>query len=110
MNEELRPTPIDDIPPSPESMNESTTSQGPVSGIHWYDTGFRKPEKEYKKPVTEMLKENNIEIRFLSIGCVIRVGCKEIAFEDRDKAMVELMDYVRDPHTATKKWMKRFDE
>lgn len=93
MNEDLGPTPIDDMRPSPEPISDMVGT-----------------EKEYKRPVTDMLREHNIEIRFLSIGCVIRVGCKEIAFTDRDTAMVELMDYVRDPHTAKKKWNKRFNQ
>lgn len=103
MNEELRQAPIEDMFQTPERINEAPMSSGPISDMIGH-------EKEYKRPVTEMLREHNIEIRFLSIGCVIRVGCKEIAFTDRDVAMVELMDYVRDPHTATKKWMKRFNQ
>ena len=89
--------------PVRESINDMPQCPEPISDMIGH-------EKEYKRPVTEMLRENIIEIRFLSIGCVIRVGCKEIAFTDRDTAMVELMDYVRDPHTATKKWMKRFNQ
>jgi hypothetical protein len=85
-------------------MNEGLVSEpGPISDMIGH-------EKEYKRSVTEMLRDHNIEIRFLSVGCIIRVGCKEIAFTDRDVAMVELMDYVKDPHTATKKWQKRFDQ
>lgn len=102
MNEELGQTPIDDMPQCPGPITEAATSSGPISDRIGH-------EKEYKRPVTEMLREHNIEIRFLSIGCVIRVGCKEIAFTDRDVAIAELMEYVKDPHTATKKWMKRFD-
>lgn len=93
MNEEPVREPINDMPQCPE----------PISAMLG-------AEKEYKRPTTELLREHNIEIRFLSIGCIIRVGCKEIAFEDRDVAMVELMDYVRDPYTATKKWNKRFNQ
>lgn len=103
MNEELRQTPINDMPQCPEPTTESAMSSGTTSEMIGH-------EKEYKRPVTEMLREHHIGIRFLSIGCVISVGCKEIAFTDRDVAMVELMDYVRDPHTATKKWNKRFNQ
>ena len=103
MNEDLERAPIDDMRPSLGHMDERAMSQGPISDMIG-------TEKEYKRPVTEMLRDNEVNIRFLSIGCVIRVGCKEIAFTDRDIAMVELMDYVRDPHTATKKWNKRFDQ
>lgn len=94
MNEELNErTPIDGMP----------QTLGPLSNMIGN-------EKEYYRSTAELLREHHVEIRFLSIGCVIRVGCKEIAFEDRDKAMVELMDYVRDPRTAIKKWKQRFDQ
>ena len=93
MNEDLEGAPIEDMRPSTGPGHHGTMS-----------------EKEYKRPATEILRDHEVNIRFLSIGCVIRVGCKEIAFENRDTAMVELMDYVRDPNTATKKWMKRFDQ
>lgn len=103
MNEDLGPTTINDMLQCPEPMTGAAMSSGPISAR----VGA---EKEYKRPTTEMLREHHIEIRFLSIGCIIRVGCKEIAFTDRDIAMSELMEYVKDPHTATKKWMKRFDQ
>lgn len=103
MNEELRQTPINDIPQCPEPTTEGAMTSGPISDMIGH-------QKECKRPVTEMLRDHEVNIRFLSIGCVIRVGCKEIAFTDRDVAMVELMDYVRDPHTATKKWNKRFNQ
>lgn len=103
MREELRRAPIDDMPEFSGPMDERATSER--SGNY-----ATLSEKEHVRSKGEMLRDHIVEIRFLSVGCVIRVGCKEIAFEDRDRAMVELMDYVRDPHTATKKWNQKFNQ
>lgn len=57
-----------------------------------------------------ILRDYEINIRFLSRGCVIRVGCKEIAFENIVDAMKALNDYVSDPYNKTKEWNKIFEE
>jgi hypothetical protein len=65
------------------------------------------PEPEQVKlNRNQLLRENEIFIRFLSRGCIIRVGCKEIAFEDTDNAMNELMEYAKDPYKTSEKWHK----
>ncbi len=43
-------------------------------------------------------KEYEIGIRFLSIGCVIRVGCKEMSFTNVDEVMDILSLYVKNPY------------
>ena len=64
--------------------------------------------KEYRPSNLEVLREHEISIRFLSRGCIVRVGCKEIAFDDITKAMAEINDYVLGGNTyeAQKKWRK----
>lgn len=59
---------------------------------------------------TELLKEYGISIEFLSIGCVISIGCKKIPFTNLDEAMKELTEYVKDPHKTREKWYKIFDQ
>ena len=67
-------------------------------------------EKEYKPSNREALKSYEIAIRFLDRGCMVRVGCKEIAFEDVKKAMSEINEYVTgDTWEVQKKWRKLFD-
>ncbi len=64
-------------------------------------------EKEWKPSKQEALKDYEINIRFLNRGCVVRVGCKEIAFEDINKAMVEINEYVTgDTWEVQNKWRK----
>jgi hypothetical protein len=76
-----------------------------VSGIQ----AIQATEQE-KLNRNQLLREYEIAIRFLSRGCVIRVGCKEIAFEDNDNAMNELMEYAKDPYKTSEKWHKILNE
>jgi hypothetical protein len=64
--------------------------------------------KEWRPSQQEALQEHEIRIRFLSRGCVVSVGCKEIAFEDVATAMQEINDYVcgGDTYGMQQKWRK----
>jgi len=64
---------------------------------------------EYRPSNQEALREYEINIRFLSRGCVVRVGCKEIAFEDPTYAMAQINAYVNNPWEEQKKWRKILD-
>jgi hypothetical protein len=66
-------------------------------------------DREYIPNKQQILREYNIELRFLSVGCVIRVGCKEIPFTNVGEAMEELNKYVSNPHEEGKRWNKIFD-
>ncbi len=67
------------------------------------------PTCEYKPSNTEALREHEIYIRFLSRGCIIRVGCKEIAFENVNEAIKELNEYVNNAYETQQKWRKLLD-
>lgn len=68
-------------------------------------------EKEYKPSKNEILRDYEINLRFLSgRGMIISVGCKQIAFEDTNKGMEELAKYINNPYEERKKWNKIFDE
>lgn len=69
----------------------------------------RIPEpQEYIPSRTELLQRHEISIQFMSVGCVIRIGCKSIPFESVNEAMAELNEYVNNPRKSTKKWEKVF--
>ena len=70
---------------------------------------IEKAVKEYRPSKTEALREYEIGIRFLNRGCVVRVGCKEIAFTNNDEAMIEINKYVNDPYETQKQWRKILD-
>jgi hypothetical protein len=65
-------------------------------------------EKEYRPSRTECLRDYRVEIEFLSIGCVIRVGCKSVPFSTVKEGMKALNDYVANPYETRKIWEERF--
>lgn len=65
--------------------------------------------REYIPSIVSMLREFEINIQFLSRGCVVRVGCKSIPFEDLESAMKQLNKYVNDPYTTRKEWERILD-
>ena len=70
------------------------------------DEGY---SKEYIPNKQQILREYGISIRFLSVGCVISVGCKEIPFTNVGEAMEELTKYVSNPYEEQKRWNKIFE-
>lgn len=64
------------------------------------------PTTDYRPSNQEALREYEISIRFLNRGCVVRVGCKEIAFESIETAMKSINDYVANPYDEQQKWRK----
>jgi hypothetical protein len=52
----------------------------------------------------EILREYEINIKFHSRGCVIRVGCKSIPFSNTDEAIAELEKYFKNPYEISKEW------
>jgi hypothetical protein len=60
--------------------------------------------KEYQPKNSDLLKEYEIRIQFLSRGCVVNVGCKSIAFESVENAIKELNEYVSNTWEVQKKW------
>lgn len=62
--------------------------------------------EKYKPTNQEALREYDIRIRFLHRGCIVSVGCKEIAFEDHIKAMEAVNAYVANPWEEQQKWRK----
>jgi hypothetical protein len=66
--------------------------------------------KEWQPSRQECLRNYEVKIRFLTIGCVISVGCKEIPFTSVKLAMECLNDYVERPYETCQIWEKRFLE
>ena len=65
--------------------------------------------KEYRPNKQEILREYELSVRFLSVGCIVRVGCKEIPFRSVKEAMEEINKYVNNPYEESKRWRQLFD-
>jgi hypothetical protein len=48
-------------------------------------------ERETKQ---QILKRHTISMEFLDQGCIIRVGCKSLAFQSNQDAMIALNNYI----------------
>jgi hypothetical protein len=64
--------------------------------------------KEWRPSRSECLRDYSINIRFLSIGCVIEVGCKSVPFSTVEEGMKALNNYVANPYETRKIWEERF--
>jgi hypothetical protein len=64
------------------------------------------PIEEYRPSRIEALQGYEIRIKFLSRGCIVSVGCKEIAFEKISDAMTALNNYVAEPYDSQSHWRK----
>lgn len=89
----------------------------PVRNDGTYRDGLRLSEpvpepmlKEPKPPTKQqLLSEYEIRIRFLSKGCVVSVGCKELAFNTVREAMESIEKYVEDPQNVGDYWRGQFN-
>ena len=52
----------------------------------------------------DYLKQYEIKIRFLSRGCIVCIGCKEIPFSDVIEALDCLTRYVKNPKEEAEIW------
>jgi hypothetical protein len=67
-------------------------------------------KQEWKPSRQECLKEYEVRIRFLTLGCIIDVGCKSIPFTTVKEGMEALNAYVKDPVFLRKLWEERFSQ
>lgn len=55
----------------------------------------------------ESLSRWEVNITFMSRGCVIRVGCKSIPFSSTEEAISELQKYFDNPYEMQEQWGKK---
>jgi len=65
---------------------------------------------EYVPTRSECLRDYEIRIKFLTIGCIVEVGCKSIPFTTIKEGMKALNEYVEDPNKVRKIWEEKFQK
>ena len=65
---------------------------------------------EWKPTRGEYLRNYQINIEFLSIGCIIRIGCKSVPFSTIKEGMEALNTYIANPYETQKVWEERFSK
>ena len=56
----------------------------------------------------QLLSRYSIKIDFLSRGCVVNIGCKNIPFEKVEDAITEINRYVNNPEEVEKEYYEKF--
>jgi len=67
-------------------------------------------EEQWKPSRSECLRDHEVRIRFLTLGCIVSVGCKEIPFTTIKEGMEALNQYIAKPYETRQVWEKRFQE
>ena len=75
-------------------------------GQELVEVAIPSPKEEYRPSNKEALREYEVRIRFLGRGCVVSVGCQDIAFESVKNAMDVINEYVVNPWDEQQKWKK----
>ena len=89
----------DDLIPRPSKVRDEPELGG-LKGLKM---------EEYKPKKQELLREYEIRLRFLIVGCVVSVGCKEIPFRSVKEAMDCVNEYVENPFEEGMKWREIFE-
>lgn len=77
------------------------------------ETCMSEPEectKEWRLSRIECLKNYSIGIDFLSMGCIVRVGCMSIPFQYVSDAMDAIKLYIDNPYEERQRWEKLIEE
>jgi hypothetical protein len=90
-------------------MNEQLEELNPQASLDQEPSQHYAQKEEWRPTAKEALREYEINIRFLNRGCIVRVGCKEIAFEDYTSAMLAINKYVNSPWEEQQRWRKLLD-
>ena len=56
----------------------------------------------------QLLSRYSIKIDFLSRGCIVNIGCKNIPFEKVEDAITEINRYVNNPEEVEKEYYEKF--
>ncbi len=73
------------------------------------------PELQAKRPMSyeeqiadltaqQVLQQHEIRIRFLDKGCIVSLGCKDVAFGSPELAMDAIAEYIKHPKQVSKNW------
>jgi len=96
-----RPREIGDRPMMEESRPMMEESRPTGNDVDMVKQDYRSKQ--------ETLRDYEINIRFLSVGCIVSVGCRQIPFTNVGDAMVEVNKYVQNPNQERERWYKIFD-
>lgn len=93
-----------------EAVLQETMPEPTDERIVGYEEDLAEAIPKLRQTKQDLLREYEIKLSFLNKGCIVKIGCKSIAFETNEKAMKEITRYVNDPYKVYEEWMKVFNE
>ena len=66
--------------------------------------------EKWRPSRNECLRNHSISIDFLSMGCIVRVGCMSIPFQYVNDAMDAIKLYIDNPYEERQRWEKLIEE
>ena len=90
-------------------MDEVLCQERPRPTLEEGPRGREKCIQKEKRSRIDYLSQYDIQISFLSSGCIVRVGCKNIAFSTIKEAMEAVNAYVINPEEEGRKWNEKFN-
>ena len=57
----------------------------------------------------QVLQQYEVRVRFLDKGCVVSLGCKEIAFGNPKLAIEAVTEYINNPKDVSRNWREVFN-
>jgi hypothetical protein len=66
--------------------------------------------EKYQPSRNECLRNYSISIDFLSMGCIVRVGCMSIPFQYVNDAIDAIKLYTDNPYEERQRWEKLIEE
>ena len=91
-------------------MREYDNSQLVNEGLLTVESSLDAACKAYIRPRMDYLRDYEINIRFLSLGCIVRIGCKDVAFTSIEEAMQEVNEYIANPRLLEQKYNKLINQ
>lgn len=92
---------MQDLREMPVRENSEMLSRPAELEENYHEEHLKAMLKESKKG---LLKKWDVYIEHLDSGCLVRIGCKKIAFSHEEEAMVQVNNWQNDPHTTLKRW------
>lgn len=68
---------------------------------NFHEENLKAMLKESKKA---LLQKWDVTIEHLDYGCIVKIGCKRLAFSTGEQAMGAVNEWQKDPHKELKRW------
>lgn len=103
----MRPSNDENRKPEPE-QDEPIYLEDNEWGHHTNLAGMQGGDREPTRQ--ELLRSYDVKITFVDSGCIVNVGCRNVAFTTTEEAVDAVNKYIANPKEELEKWNKKFNK